>query len=201
MDPLNVTGKHSPPSTSLCYHQLQHFFHREDGAIPTMNSALLRARPCELDGSKGWVVGAIIFQEPISEISPKLLLLKRASHETAFPNLWELPGGGIEIHDETVAHAVAREVLEETSLVVHDIIAEIKPMTWESKTRTNIRLNYVVNVQPMVMVKLNPDEHSNWVWAEEGDVEALEMTLEMREVVQNAFAFAQNGIRSHPVSN
>ena len=68
-------------------------------------------------------------------------------------------------------------------------------MTWESKarSRSNIQLNYVVTVQEGD-VKLNPDEHSDWQWVQEGQVEDFYMTAEMRKVVKNAFQFvAQAG--------
>ncbi|KAE8369794.1 NUDIX hydrolase domain-like protein [Aspergillus caelatus] len=155
-----------------------------------MDEQRLHSPPQDLDPSKRWVIGAAIFQNPTSE-NRSLLLLKRASHETAFPNAWELPGGHVEQTDETVAHAVAREVLEETSLTVSEIIGEIEPMTWESKTKSNFQLNYVVTVQPGVTVQPNPDEHSDWLWVQEGQTDSLYMTVEMRKVVQNAFNFCR----------
>lgn len=82
-----------------------------------MDEQRLHYRPQDLDPSKCWVIGAAIFQHPTSE-NRSLLLLQRASHETAFPNAWELPDGHVEQTDDTVTHAVAREVLEETSLTV-----------------------------------------------------------------------------------
>lgn len=74
-----------------------------------------------------------------------------------------------------------------------DIIDEIEPMTWESTTKSNIQLNYIVTAQPGGTVKPNPDEHSEWQWVEERDVEELYMTSEMREVVRNASKFASRG--------
>lgn len=45
----------------------------------------------DLPPRKCWVIGAAIYKEPESE-NRTILLLKRASHETTFPNAWELPG-------------------------------------------------------------------------------------------------------------
>lgn len=151
-----------------------------------MDEIRLHSRPQDLDRGTRWVVGAAIFHDPNSS-NLSLLLLQRASHESAFPDAWELPGGHVE-DDESVAQAVAREVLEETSLVVSRIIGEVEPMSWTS-THFNVQLNYVVMVQGGA-VKLNPEEHSNYRWVEEGDAEGLYMTSQMREVVQNAFRFA-----------
>ena len=46
------------------------------------------------------VVGAIIFH-PTSAV-PKLLLVKRAAHETAFPNVFETPGGKVDDEDASI---------------------------------------------------------------------------------------------------
>lgn len=165
-----------------------------------INTAILHSSPKDLDPSRRWVIGAAIFQNPHSP-NRTLLLLKRASHETAFPNAWELPGGKVETeYDISVEHAVRREVHEETSLQVSQFIGEIEPMTWVSKRGLNYQLNYVVTVDgngnddghdsATVWVEPNPEEHSDWKWVRETDVDDLFMTPEMREVVRNAFQFA-----------
>jgi 8-oxo-dGTP pyrophosphatase MutT (NUDIX family) len=130
----------------------------------------------------------------------RLLLVKRAAHEVAFPNAWELPGGHVEDTDETVLHAVAREALEETGLAVGQVLGSLPEMRWQSereRSRPNVQLNYVVTVTSgsggstrCPEVKLNPDEHSAWLWAAPADMHGLEMTSEMRRVVQDAFDFA-----------
>lgn len=114
-------------------------------------------------------------------------LLKRASHDT-FPNAWELPGGHLET-DETIEDAVRREVKEETGLVVAEIIGEVNPMTWKSKTKSNVQLNYVVTVKPGGTVKLDLEEHSDWRWASREELESLYTTPEMEKVVQDALDF------------
>jgi len=153
-----------------------------------MDEQRLHLRLQDLPPSKCWVIGAAIFQETESD-NRTILLLKRTSHETAFPNAWELPGGHVEETDETIAHAVKREVLEETSLDVARIIGEIDSMTWGSKTKSNVQLNYVVTVHPRGTVKPNPEEHSDWRWAKLEDLESLYITPAMKKVVQDAFAF------------
>lgn len=153
-----------------------------------MDEERLQSRLQDLSPSKCWVVGAAIFQEPESK-NRRILLLQRASHDT-FPNAWELPGGHVE-PDEKINDAVRREVEEETSLIVANIIGELKPMTWESKSKTqsNVQLNYVVKVQPGGTVKPDPKEHSDWRWATLEDLESLYITPEMRKVVQDALNF------------
>ncbi|CAG8893108.1 unnamed protein product [Penicillium egyptiacum] len=149
----------------------------------------LHLSPQELDPTKCWVIGAAIFQNTNSQ-DPSLLLLKRAPHEKAFANAWELPGGHVELTDKTIADAVKREVREETSQVVAEFVGEIEPIAWESRTKSNFQLNYVVTVRLGDEVKLNPDEHTACMWARKEQTVSLFMTSEMRKVVRNAFKFA-----------
>ena len=60
-----------------------------------------------------FVVGAIIFH-PSQSNPPKILLLKRAAHETAFPNVFEPPSGKVEDTDASLYDGLEREVREET---------------------------------------------------------------------------------------
>ena len=153
-----------------------------------MDAQRLRSRLQDLSPSKRWAIGAAIFQEPEPE-KRTILLLKRAERETAFPNAWELPGGRVEETDETIAHAVKREVFEETSLNVANIIGEVEPMYWELKPHSNVQLNYVVTVQPGGTVKPNPEEHSGWRWMKLEELNSLYMTPAMKKVVWDAFRF------------
>jgi len=67
-------------------------------------------------------------------------------------------------------------------------------MTWTSKNgKQSVQLDDVVEVKEAAeetVVKLNPDEHSEWVWAGAGQVDGLKMTPEMRNCVRDAFDWA-----------
>ena len=76
-----------------------------------------------------------------------------------------------------------------SSFTVSNIIGVIETMTWKSKANTNVQLNYVVTVQPGGTVKPDLEEHSDYQWAKQGDIEALYMTSEMKIVVQDTFKF------------
>lgn len=75
-------------------------------------------------------VGAAAFHYAPNSTSPSILLLKRAAHEPNFPNVFELPSGIVSSDDETLKHALVREVKEETGLYIVKIRAELNPMTY-----------------------------------------------------------------------
>ena len=118
--------------------------------------------------------------------------MKRAVHEEVFPNNWELPGGHIE-PGETVRQCVERETLEETGLLVDEILGEFAELHWDSMSsgKKNIQMNYVVRVKEPMELRSNPDEHSEWLWASEDQVDALLMTPAMAKVMRDAFEYSK----------
>ncbi|KAM0451950.1 hypothetical protein ACHAPV_009765 [Trichoderma viride] len=150
------------------------------------------------------VVGAAAFHYAPNSTSPSILLLKRAAHEPYFPNVFELPSGKVGPDDETLKHALVREVKEETGLDIVDIHAELKPMTYSTEktivdeagnevvvSKSAIQLNFVVSVSTGA-VTLNANEHSDSRWATQEDLSELDVTDAMRLVVQEAFQWASS---------
>ena len=151
------------------------------------------------------VVGAATLRYTLDLTSskmPSILLLKRAPHEPYFPNVFELPSGKVDPNDPTIKYALAREVHEETGLDITEILAELKPMTYVTEknviddtgreflsSKSAIQLNYVVSVSGGE-VKLSADEHSESCWVTEDDLGVLDITDEMRAVIQEAFEWA-----------
>ena len=151
------------------------------------------------------VVGAATLRYTLDLTSskmPSILLLKRAPHEPYFPNVFELPSGKVDPNDPTIKYALAREVHEETGLDITEVLAELKPMTYVTEknvvddtgreslfSKSAIQLNYVVSVSGD-KVKLSADEHSESYWATEDDLGELDITGEMRAVIQEAFEWA-----------
>ena len=151
------------------------------------------------------VVGAATLRYTLDLTSskmPSILLLKRAPHEPYFPNVFELPSGKVDPNDPTIKYALAREVHEETGLDITEILAELKPMTYVTgknviddtgreflSSKSAIQLNYVVSVSGGE-VKLSADEHSESCWVTEDDLGVLDITDEMRAVIQEAFEWA-----------
>ena len=145
------------------------------------------------------VIGALIF-EKASPVTPKLLLLKRAEHEEHYPNIFEIPGGKVEDEDLTIRDAVKREVMEETGLQVEEISAATTPFSYtierkvpgdesglERVLRTSLQFNFVCDVTGYDF-KVDPDEHSEGRFAARAELAELNMTEQMREVAEEAFA-------------
>ncbi|MCJ1381409.1 hypothetical protein MMC17_004519 [Xylographa soralifera] len=148
--------------------------------------------------------GAIVFS------ASRILLLQRAPGDS-MPNRWETPGGAYDNDDQTILHAVARELWEETMLVARSV----GPMVGDGyafKTRsgkTVRKLNFIVEVERRdsdgdssgdggsnFKVYLRPEEHQGFVWATEEEVRACKVgdvvigfTMpEQEAVVLDAFA-------------
>jgi 8-oxo-dGTP pyrophosphatase MutT (NUDIX family) len=106
--------------------------------------------------------------------------------------MFEIPGGHAEDADETILSTVARECVEETGLVVKQIVDEFEGFEYESGKGLTVQLNFVVEVdgQDAVIVKLNPEEHQAFAWVEKEDLEKFQLTDSMRKVVTDALKHA-----------
>ncbi|KAF2995090.1 hypothetical protein E8E13_003361 [Curvularia kusanoi] len=114
--------------------------------------------------------GAVVFNK-----DSKLLLVQRAKEELAFANLWEIPGGGMDDTDETILHAAARELKEETGLVPIRIARKVMQIKFADGGKINpermwLKLIFQFEVDDPSAVVLNPAEHQRFAWASEEEV-------------------------------
>ena len=137
-------------------------------------------------------VGAFIFQPTTS----KILLIRRSLTEPAFPDLWEVPGGGAELSDATLLDAVVREVKEETGLTVTAVAENLGWLEFPGRCGRMWR-KYNFLVEAAGDVTTDPAEHSEWAWCGEEDVGALKITTEeQRACVVAAFKRMREMARS-----
>ncbi|KAI5457633.1 NUDIX hydrolase domain-like protein [Mariannaea sp. PMI_226] len=133
------------------------------------------------DNNKTWngcASGALVFDS-----QNRILLVQRAAHDS-MPNLWEIPGGAVDDEDPSVLYGCARELWEETGLVLTHIRHVIpdgfngKPgavFTNRTGQRIFCKFSFEVDVAEGQEVRLDPNEHQDFIWAtvEEVGVEAI----------------------------
>ena len=136
-----------------------------------------------------YCVGAFIFTHTTPT---RLLLIRRAATERAFPGLWEVPGGGAELTDATLLDTVVREVAEETGLRVTEIVEFLEYLDFRGGTGRGWRKhNFIVEVEKGDVVT-DPAEHDEFGWFEEEEAEKLRATTEsMRKSITDAFKRAR----------
>lgn len=121
----------------------------------------------------GLATGNIVFNP-----GGKALMIQRAATDS-LPNKWEFPGGAADDEDPTIFHAAARELWEESGLIAKRFTHIITQgpdkepgETFQNRLRTKIfiRFTFHVEVESCDDVKLDPNEHQNYVWASEDEV-------------------------------
>lgn len=142
-----------------------------------------------------------------------VLLVQRAATD-GFPLCWECPGGGVENDDETILHALVRELHEETGLKARHIRALVDDKT-EFEGRGGIwrKITCLVEVQDsekddgsarMPQVSLEPLEHQDFLWATEEEINRgqtgdkdIKFAYEVqRETIKAAFDIVGEGAGS-----
>ncbi|KAH8845461.1 hypothetical protein MCOR29_010756 [Pyricularia oryzae] len=115
--------------------------------------------------------GAVVFNRARTAV-----LLVQRSVGDSMPNLWEVPGGGVDDSDATVVHAVARELWEEAGLTARRIgavvpAAEGGPVEFVFATRSGrivAKFHFLIEADgDGDDVRLDPNEHQACVWATE----------------------------------
>ncbi|KAI1465087.1 NUDIX hydrolase domain-like protein [Daldinia caldariorum] len=141
-------------------------------------------------------VAAFVFNE-----EGKLLIVQRAAHDS-FPLLWEVPGGACDYEDESLLHAVARELWEESGLRAKSIVTLVGkglPIPYRGN-RCMCKYSFLTEVE-QYDIKLDPNEHQAFLWVTEeeakagrcGDVEFRYTTKDQRLSVCEAFKLRNSG--------
>ncbi len=125
-------------------------------------------------GINRYVVGAIILRDS------KILLLERAKDDF-MGGIYELPSGKVE-KGETLAVALAREVQEESGLLLAQIIRYVGHFDYESKSGKKTRqFNFLIAVQGPLEIRLQ--EHSDYAWADTKQLDRYPVTESVRQMI------------------
>lgn len=121
----------------------------------------------------GIATGALVF-----DTSNRVLLVQRTSHDS-MPNLWEVPGGAVDPEDPSILYGCARELWEEAGLVARRMESLVtegagREAFQEFRNSTGQKLigkfQFVVEIGEGQVVRLDPNEHQDFVWATEEEV-------------------------------
>lgn len=153
---------HNQAPTTFTYSQFLFPYH---ASLP----AYLSANP----GANKLVVGAVIIY------NRRALLVQRAAHD-GFALKWECPGGCVDLTDQTILHALCREVAEETGLVVNHVVKVLDQLEFDGREAgwRWRKITFLAEVDhsgqgvdgAALTVRLDPQEHCDAVWADEREV-------------------------------
>jgi len=128
------------------------------------------------------VLAGIVFNK-----QDKVLLLQRSADEDIYPEMWELPSGKRKFF-ESSHDSLIREIKEETGLDVK-IIQPCSVFEYKIEKPTEIRdstqINFIVTSESSE-VNLS-DEHQNFAWISEGEIEQCDMSDETKKTIRSAF--------------
>ncbi|MFN8343451.1 MAG: NUDIX hydrolase [Spirosomataceae bacterium] len=126
------------------------------------------------------VVGAVI------QHGGRYLVLRRTATDF-LGGLVELPSGGVD-PQEPLLTALAREIKEETSLEVTQVMRYLSAFDYKSSSGKRARqFNFLVSVSD-ISVKLNPQEHDwyGWIMIPSMEFNELNISAHTREVLLQA---------------
>lgn len=146
--------------------------------------------------------------------SRRLLLVQRAAHDS-MPSRWEIPGGACDGDDATLLHGLARELWEETGLLLRRVVGRLGPGRGNGRglgkgskdgavffTRRGLRVikySFLVDVEQPPRIELDPNEHQRFLWATEeecragrvGDVDIKFTTDQQTATIMEGFRVAK----------
>lgn len=121
--------------------------------------------------------GALVFSKATAGEDQRVLLIQRAPHDS-MPLRWEIPGGACDPEDETMLHGLARELWEEAGLRLKEVVRQVgdEHVFLTRKGLPVAKVTFEVEVetggeQALPEVKLDPNEHVDFLWATEEECE------------------------------
>jgi 8-oxo-dGTP diphosphatase len=131
------------------------------------------------DGITHYATGVAVFRYG------KLLVIRRAKHDS-LAGVYELPGGGVD-EGETIFDGARRELEEEIGLKAIKLLAVFDGFDYTSRSGLEIRqANFKVEAEEGE-IKLDPNEHDDFKWIDEKDIDNLATSDKQRQALYAAF--------------
>lgn len=113
----------------------------------------------------------------------KVLILKRTKTES-MPNLYELPGGGLD-KGEDVFSAGRRELYEETGLFIQDFLSSPEILDVVTRSSNQKCRVCILDILPKEgNIVLSPKEHIEYKWVSVAEIDELFMFPEIKTLLK-----------------
>ena len=124
----------------------------------------------------GIALKAVIWQDG------KFLILKRTKNRQSEADLWEFPGGGLEI-GEQYESALIREILEETALEA----SVIRPLSaWDAKRKDGTQVLGITFLCQLTGGSIIlSDEHTDYAWIAPEEIDQFNVFSQMAKEVKS----------------
>ncbi len=120
----------------------------------------------------------------------RIFLPKRAATKKFFPGVYELPGGHIDF-GEDIVEGLKREIKEELGIRIK-VGDPFAAFTYSNPIKGSHSIEVVyfaVSEDPIEDIKIDLDDHSEYIWASEEELDKLEhISPEERRNVKKAFS-------------
>jgi 8-oxo-dGTP pyrophosphatase MutT (NUDIX family) len=137
----------------------------------------------QADGVQVYITGGIVC------CGGKVLIVQRAACDNYLPNIWEVPGGKVDVGEDLIM-GFHREMFEETGLKNLQIKRFTTTFDYLSRSGKFARqFNFLVECDVMPKIILDPAEHQNMAWVEPNlkALAAYDMTDHAKALIVSAF--------------
>jgi len=122
----------------------------------------------------------------IIEKEGKILLGKEPENIGPYPNTWHLPGGGINLDEESLEEALKREIKEEAGIEIKDIESVGFDEDYEPNKHGEMTHYLFIDFKAICTSKqLNPGDDMNYLqWVERSKIKKLNLNKPTRKVLK-----------------